>query len=85
TSTAFGSWTKRLDVRLDVPLLRRRSLPITTMFLEVRNLLNEENIDVIADPRAFESTGEPDNPLFRQSQWVYEPVRAIWTGFRVHW
>ena len=59
--------TERLDVRLEIPLLRRRYLPITTLFLEVRNFLNEENIDVIADPRMFESTGEPDNPFPVQS------------------
>ena len=85
TTTAFGPWTERLDVRLDIPLLYRRSLPITSLFLEVRNLLNEENIVVIADPHAFERTGKPDNPFFRQSQWVYGPARAIWTGFRVEW
>ncbi|MBT5871804.1 MAG: TonB-dependent receptor, partial [Candidatus Latescibacteria bacterium] len=84
-ATAFGSWRRTIDGRIDVPVLGAKSMPIATLFIEVRNLLNDVNVDVVADPRLYEKSGQPDNKLLNQIQWVYGPARAIWTGVKIQW
>lgn len=81
----FGPWTRRIDARVDVPLPFRSLFPATTVFCEIRNLANDQNLDVIPDPRWFENTGQPDNPVLNQSQGVYARARAIWAGVEVRW
>lgn len=85
TVTAFGPWRRTIDGRLDVPVLGTKSAPIATLFIEVRNLLNDVNVDVVADPRLYESGGPPDNALLNQIQWIYGPARAIWAGVKTQW
>ena len=68
-----------------MPVLGAKSMPIATLFIEVRNLLNDVNVDVVADPRLYEKSGQPDNKLLNQIQWVYGPARAIWTGVKIQW
>lgn len=80
-----GPWGRWADARVDAPLPKARSLPAATFFVEVRNLTNALTINAVPDPRWFEATGQPDNRLVNQSQWVYGPARSIWSGIGVRW
>lgn len=83
--TGTGPWLRRLDARVDIPLPWMRSLSAATLFVEARNLTNTEIVHEIPDPRWFEATGQPDNPLLNQVQWAYGPARAIWSGIGLRW
>jgi len=74
----FGSWHIRLDSRVDIPVSGQNGRIKPSVFIEIRNLLDRNNVDIIPDSRSFELTGIPDNPITDQRQWVYGPARVVW-------
>ena len=86
TVTRFGPWNATLDGRVDIPLhLKASRRPTLTLTMEIRNLLNRANIHAIPDPRWYEVTGQPDNPILDQRQWAYGPARSVWAGLGLEW
>ena len=84
--TRFGPWNGTVDGRVDLPFhLKAHMRPVLTLNIEVRNLLNRANINNIPDPRWYETTGQPDNPILDQRQWSFGPARSLWAGLGFGW
>ncbi|MBM3263673.1 MAG: TonB-dependent receptor [candidate division Zixibacteria bacterium] len=86
TTIRFGPWNVALDGRIDDPLRwKSTEAAVLSVFVEAKNLLDRANIYRIQDPRYYETSGQPDNPLLDQRQRSYGPSRSLWAGLGVNW
>lgn len=82
---AHGPWMRRMDGRVDFPLLFGRRRSGFVLFIEGRNLTNEESVDAVTDAAAFAQNHIPDNTTISQQQRVYGTARSFWMGLEMRW
>ena len=82
---AHGPWMRRIDGRIDFPLLFGRRRSGIVLFVEGRNLTNEESVDAVTDPAGFAQSHIPDNATISQPQRAYGTARSFWLGLEIKW